>query len=127
MVTRMIETTLEEWGHFHDWYLDTLAVGRSPEPGLVQISLYRGQQQATVIFQGVTGLHVSGFGLLNIVNGLRLVGIGEQDYGRLMAALDRGDRLSKRRAKNVVCLYSTLGAEIVLECDSLTVVKPTGP
>ena len=118
-------TTLDDWGHFHDWYLDRVAVGPNEEPRKLMLGLYLGNQQATVTFEGVTCFHLDGFGLLNIVYSLRLVDLSDKDHSRVIAQLSKGERLSDRRGGTVAYMYSSLGAELAIEFDSLT-VESTG-
>ena len=113
--------TLDDWGHFHDWYLDTVAVGPNEEPRTLALGLYLGIRRVTVTFNGVTCCHLDGFGLLNIVYSLRLTEPPDKDYSRVMAQLNRGERLSDRRGATIAYMYSSLGAELAIEFDSLQV------
>ena len=83
--------TLDDWGHFHDWYLDTVAVGPNEEPRVLKLGLYLGDRRATVTFNGVTCCHLDGFGLLNIVYSLRLTEPSDKDYPRVIAQLNKGE------------------------------------
>ena len=114
-------TTLDDWGHFHDWYLDRVAVGPNEEPRKLMLGLYLGDRQATVTFEGVTCCHLDGFGLLNIVYSLRLVDPSDKDHSRVIAQLSKGERLSNRKGGAVAYMYSSLGAELAIEFDSLKV------
>ena len=117
----MDATALDEWGHFHDWYFDTVAVGPNEEPRALKLGLYLGHRRATVTFESVTCFHLGRFGLLNIVYSLRLLTPTDKDFARVTAELNQGERLSARRGANVACLYSTLGAELAVEFDSLKI------
>jgi hypothetical protein len=117
------EATLEDWGHFHDWYLDVVAVGPNEEPRTLTLGLYLGSQRATVTFEGATCFHLDGLGLLNIVYSLRLTNPSDKDYSRVMAQLSKGERLSDRRGASIAYMYSSLGAELAIEFDSLKVVS----
>ncbi|MBO7806111.1 hypothetical protein J6360_25535 [Burkholderia pseudomallei] len=85
------------------------------------LGLYLGNRRATVKFDGVTCFHLNGFGLLNIVYSLRLVDPSDKDHSRVIAQLSKGERLSDRRGEAVAYMYSSLGAELAIEFDSLTV------
>lgn len=113
--------TLDDWGHFHDWYLDTVAVGPNEEPRTLTLGLYLGDRRTTVTFNGVTCCHLDGFGLLNIVYSLRLTEPSDKDYSRVIAQLNKGERLSDRRGPTIAYMYSSLGAELAIEFDSLKI------
>jgi hypothetical protein len=119
----MVDTaaTLDKWGHFHDWYLDIVAVGPNVEPRTLTLGLYLGNRRATVTFEGVTCFHLNGFGLLNIVYSLRVTNPSDEDYSRVMAQLTKGERLADRRGAGVAYMYSSLGAELAVEFDSLRI------
>ncbi|MEB2489039.1 hypothetical protein SB397_26035 [Burkholderia multivorans] len=115
--------TLDDWEPFHDWYLDTVKVGPNKEPRTLSLGLYLGDRRITLIFDGVTCFHLAQLGLLNIVNGLRTIEAKDEDYGRVIAQLAKGERLSDRRGAKIGYLYSTLGAELAIEFDSWRVVS----
>lgn len=72
-----------------------------------------------MIFNGVTCCHLDGFGLLNIVYSLRLTEPSDKDYSRVVAQLNKGERLADRRGATMAYMYSSLGAELAIEFDSL--------
>ncbi|KVC34724.1 hypothetical protein WS58_32315 [Burkholderia pseudomultivorans] len=78
------------------------------------------------MFEGVTCFHLAQLGMLNIVNSLRLIARDDEDYGRVTTQLEKGERLSDRRAAKLAYLYSTLGAELAIEFDSWR-VTPDSP
>lgn len=122
-----IAETLEQFGQFHDWYLDIVAVGPNSEPRTLTLGLYRGNERATVTFEGVTCFRLEGMGLLNIVFKIVLPQHGSEDHSIALTALANVDRLSDRKASQVTYLYSTLGAELAIEFDSLSIGNETRP
>jgi hypothetical protein len=122
----MTEATLRAWDHFHDWYLDRIDVGPNQEPRTLALGLYLRDDRATVVFEGVTCCSLENFGLLNIVYSLRIVDSTDKNYDRAIAILNKGERLSERKAPQVAFVYSTLGAELAIEFDSLRVVRSGG-
>lgn len=122
----MTEATLMTWNHFHDWYLDQIVVGPNEEPRILTLGLYLGDVRATVTFVDVTCCSLENLGLLNIVYSLRIVDQTDRDYDRVIAVLNKGERLSKRKASQIAFMYSTLGAEFAIEFDSLCIVQTTG-
>lgn len=121
-----IAATLNDWNHLHDWYLDSVTIGPNEEPRTLTLGLYLDDRRATVAFDGVTCFHLNGFGLLNIVYGLRLTSPADHDHEQVMAQLGKGERLSDRKGANVAYMYSSLGAELAVEFDSLQ-ISPVRP
>jgi hypothetical protein len=114
-------TNLDDWGHFHDWYLDVVAIGANEEPRTLTLGLYLGERRATVTFEGVTCFHLDRLGLLNIVYSLRLKSPVDHDYAHAMTQLDKGERLTDRSGAKVAYMYSSLGAELAIEFDTLKI------
>jgi hypothetical protein len=117
----MTDELLKAWGYFHDWSLDSVTVGPNAEPRALTLGLYIGDRRVAVKFSGVTCVSVAHFGLLNIVYGIHVVAPGDTKYARASAVLETGERLTHRRAALLVFVYSTLGAELAIECDSLEI------
>jgi hypothetical protein len=117
----MTEELLQTWGYFHDWYLDSVTIGPNAEPRMLMLGLHLGDKCAVVTFKGVTCVSVENLGLLNIVYGIHIIPPGDAKYAQACAALDAGERLTDRRAGLLAFVYSTLGAEFAIECDSLEV------
>jgi hypothetical protein len=122
----MTQTTLATWNHLHDWYLDTIRIGPNQEPRTLALGLYLESARTTVTFEGVTCFSVEGLGLLNIVYSLRIIDASDKNYDMAIAALNKGERLSKRKASQVAFMYSSLGAELAIEFDSLSVAHTNG-
>lgn len=116
-----IAQTLEKFNHFHDWYLDTIAIQGKADPKVpdtVTLGLFDQHRRATIVFRRVTRVGIENGGLLNIVNAIETVSPGSEPYKRAQAllALSAHDH---QRAEHVVYLFSTVGAEIAVEFDSL--------
>lgn len=113
--------SLERFGHFHDWYLDTVAVGPNHEPRALTLGLYVDDRRAIVTFDGATCVYLESWGLLNIVYAIQLLQPHDKDYTRARNALAKGERLSDRSGGQLAYMYSTLGAEMAVEFDSLRI------
>ncbi|SMG35698.1 hypothetical protein [Paraburkholderia susongensis] len=122
----MTDNVLAVWNHFHDWYLDSVAIGPNVEPRTLTLGLYLRDRRAAVTFEGVTCVCVEDLGMLNIVNGIHIVRLTDAKYAHARAVLERGERLTHRKAGVLMFVYSTLGAELAIECDSL-VVREVNP
>jgi hypothetical protein len=122
----MTDATLATWNHFHDWYLDSINIGSNREPRTLTLGLHLGSARAAVTFDGVTCFSVDGLGLLNIVYSLQIIDASSKNYDSVIAALNKGERLSKRKASQIAFMYSSLGAELANEFDSLSVTPTAG-
>jgi len=117
----MANSTLTKWNNFHDWYLDRLALGPNEEPRKLILGLSLGNERVDVTFDGVKCFNLECLGLLNIVYGIRIVEAADKNYERVSAALNKGERISTRKGAKVAFMYSSLGAELAIEFDSLHV------
>lgn len=114
---------LEAFHHFHDWYLDTIAIKGETDPkvpDLLILGLFDQQRRATLTFRGVTRVGIENGGVLNIVNAIETVPPGSGLYAQAQALLARSAH-DHRRAGLIAYLFSTIGAEIAVEFDSLDV------
>ncbi|EEA02009.1 hypothetical protein BH160DRAFT_2695 [Burkholderia sp. H160] len=122
----MTDEILKAWGYFHNWYLDSVVIGRNTEPRTLTLGLYLANRRAVVTFNGVTCVSVEHLGLLNIVYGIHIVALADAKYARASVVLEAGERLTDRKAALLAFVYSTLGAELAIECDSLEVHETDG-
>lgn len=116
-----IADSLENFDGFHDWYLDIVAIGPNQEPRSLTLGLYRAGERATATFEGVSCFRLENLGLLNIVFKIISLKPHDQDYLKAMQLLEKGERLEARKASNIAYLYSTVGAELAIEFDSLAI------
>ncbi|MFC0399143.1 hypothetical protein [Paraburkholderia rhizosphaerae] len=112
---------LAKWNKFHDWYLDRLTLGPNEEPRELILGLYRGNERVDVTFEGVTCFNLEHLGLLNIVYGIKIIEEVDKNYEVVIASLNKGERLSMRKGATVAFMYSSLGAELAIEFDSLRI------
>jgi hypothetical protein len=115
----MTDEAFQTWGYFHDWYLDSLTIGPNVEPRTLALGLHLGSRRAVVTFNGATCVAVDRLGLLNIVYGIHVISPEDAKYERACRVLAAGERLTDRKANTLAFVYSTLGAELAIECDSV--------
>ena len=115
----MTDEAFQTWGYFHDWYLDSLTIGPNVEPRTLALGLHLGSRRAVVTFNGATCVAVDCLGLLNIVYGIHVISPEDAKYERACRVLATGERLTNRKANTLTFVYSTLGAEFAIECDSV--------
>ncbi|WP_321800712.1 hypothetical protein [Caballeronia sp. J97] len=75
---------------------------------------------ATLTFGGVTRLGIEPGGVLNIVNSIEVVEPDSEAFQQAQTLLAKSAH-DTRRAIHTVYLYSTVGAEIAIEFDSLRI------
>jgi hypothetical protein len=112
------------YGNFHDWFLESIVVRGSDDPR-VPDTLILGLRDDTrgsveIIFSGMTRAGIENGGALNIVNALEIVEPGEDGFELAQSLLARSAH-GKRKARLVAYLYATVGAEIAVEFDRVTV------
>jgi hypothetical protein len=62
-----ITEALENFGHFHDWYIDIIATRNEAEPKVPDtfiLGLFDQERRATITFRGVTRAGIENAGLL---------------------------------------------------------------
>jgi hypothetical protein len=119
-----ITDALEQFGDFHDWYLDAIATskdGGANTPNALTLGLYDQSRRATITFRGVTRASIIDGGLLNIVNSIEMLKPGNEAYPTAMAILEKSAHFGKRRADHVAYVFATVGAEIAIEFDTLEI------
>ncbi|MBN3759430.1 hypothetical protein G3O01_01155 [Burkholderia sp. Ac-20365] len=72
-------------------------------------------------FEGVTCFNLECLGLLNIVYCIKIMEESDKNYGTVIDALKKGERLSTRKGTKVAFMFSSLGAELAIEFDSLRI------
>jgi hypothetical protein len=108
---------------FHDWHLESITIRGiiNPRvPDTLILGLFDYEQSANVTFSGVTRLGIEAAGALNIVNGIEMVEPDSPAFQQAQILLAKSAH-DKRRGVHTVYLYSTVGAEIAVEFDSLAI------
>ncbi|MBC8724893.1 hypothetical protein OKW38_004714 [Paraburkholderia sp. MM5496-R1] len=119
-----ITDALEQFGGFHDWYLDAIATskeGGADTPNVLTLGLYDESRRATVTFLGVTRASIVDGGLLNIVNSIEVLKPGDEAYAAAIEVLKKSAHFGKRRADHIAYVFSTVGAEIAVEFETLEI------
>ncbi|MCC8395144.1 hypothetical protein LJ656_21380 [Paraburkholderia sp. MMS20-SJTR3] len=119
-----IPDTLQKFGYFHDWYLDEISTGRengASTPNALELGLYDQNRRATITFKGVTRASITDGGLLNIVNSIEVLKPGDDAYCAALEMLKKSAHFGGRYANHIAYVFSTVGIEIAVEFDSITV------
>lgn len=110
---------LKTFQHFHDWYIDILAV--TDDGDSLTLGLKLQDRRATVKFVGTRRCVVEHFGQLNIVYDIAILQPGDRRYGEAQAALAKADRYSEKPGRHIAFVAATVGAELVVEFESLEI------
>lgn len=110
---------LKAFNQFHDWYLDTIRVSQKNEA--LMLGLYLQERRATVSFVGTNRCAVQDFGLQNIVYRIEVLTLGTPHYEKAQQILAKTQRWNDNQPGNIARLFSTCGAEIVVEFDSIEI------
>jgi hypothetical protein len=116
-----ISDLLDAHGHFHDWYLETITIRGNVNPRIPDtliLGIFESERSAKLTFRGVTRLGIEDGGLLNIVNAIEMIDADSPAYQQAQRVLAKSAH-DERRAIHTAYLYSTVGAEIAVEFDSL--------
>ncbi|WNC91525.1 hypothetical protein RI103_09330 [Paraburkholderia sp. FT54] len=119
-----IADELEKFGNFHDWYIDIIATskeGGGSTPNTLTLALYDQTRRATVTFCGVTRAAIEGGGLLNIVNAIEVLEQDNEAYAVAISMLERSAHFGRHHGDHIAYVFSTVGAEIAVEFDSLRI------
>ncbi|MFP4894976.1 hypothetical protein [Paraburkholderia sp. EG304] len=118
-----ISDALKGFDHFHDWYLDTIAIHGEVNPKVPDtfvLGLFDRERRVTITFRGVTRIGIENGGLLNIVNAIETLKPDSDQYERAEVLLRRSAH-GPTRAGHLAYVHSSVGAEIAVEFDSMTI------
>ncbi|POR48223.1 hypothetical protein B0G62_115106 [Paraburkholderia eburnea] len=110
---------LKAFNQFHDWYLDTIHVTKESET--LMLCLYLQERRASVLFVGINRCAVQDFSLQNIVYRIEVLTHGTSHYEKAQQILAKTQRWADNQPGNIARLFSTCGAEIVVEFDSIEI------
>lgn len=116
--------TLKTFNHFHDWYMDTVHI--STEREALTLSMYLQDQRASVSFVGINRCVFENLGLQNIVYGIEVLEEGTGRYESAQRRLDKAERWTDNKPSKLAQLFSTCGAELIVEFDSLEIDASPG-
>jgi hypothetical protein len=111
--------TLKSFNHFHDWYVDTFHVSRERET--LTLGLYLQDRRATVSFVRMNRCVLENLSLQNIVYGIELLEPGTSRFDNATRVLARAEPWNDVGAEHVAQLFSTCGAELIVEFAELEI------
>jgi hypothetical protein len=110
---------LSAFNHFHDWYMDTIHI--SIERETLTLGLYLQDQRASVSFVGTNRCLLENLGPQNIVYAIEIVEPGTSRFEKAQQTLAKAERWTDGQPGIVAQVFSTCGAELVVEFDSLEI------
>ena len=119
---------IEKYGFFHDWYLTGISADMTG--GIVELALMFDdrKQRARIVFKGASRCLVNDFLIQNIIYEAKiLTDSSTHEYGRALDSLEKSyfGKVSGE-PKPIAVFSATLGAELLVEFDSLE-VEPEAP
>jgi len=114
---------IKHFSSFHDWYL--LGVVADADRGFVELRLMFDNKtdRIRVLFKGASRCLINDFLIQNIISSTVVLTDFESDeYKRALDALDKSYPWGKNKPrKKIVSITATLGAELLIEFDLLTI------
>ncbi|EIM99593.1 hypothetical protein [Paraburkholderia hospita] len=111
--------TLNVFNRFHDWYMDTIQVSKERET--LTLGLYLQDQRASVSFVGMNRCVLENLGLQNIVYAIEILEPGTTRFEKAQQILSKAERWTDGQPGIVAQVFSTCGAELVIEFDSIEI------
>ncbi|MBB5408179.1 hypothetical protein HDG34_002111 [Paraburkholderia sp. HC6.4b] len=114
---------IEQYVSFHDWYLLGIAADMDKEVVELRLMFDNKKDRVRLLFGGATRCWANDFLIQNIVYSIKvLTDFNSDEYRKALASLDKAYSWGKGKPlKNIAVLEATLGAELLIEFDSLEV------
>ncbi|SMG60821.1 hypothetical protein [Paraburkholderia susongensis] len=114
---------IEQYESFHDWYL--LGIAADVDKQVVELHLMfdNKKDRVRLSFGGATRCWANDFLIQNIMYSIKvLTDFNSDEYRKGLALLDKSYSWGKGKPlKNIAFVQATLGAELLIEFDSLEV------
>lgn len=127
----MLENTLNilnKHESFHDWYLLGIAADMERQTVELRLMFDNKEDRARLLFKGATRCWINDFLIQNIISSIKVLSDFDADeYKKALLSLDRSYSWGKGKPlKNIAIIEATLGADVLIEFDSLD-VEPESP
>ncbi len=120
-------TIAEQYEAFHDWHLLGVAADMKEQRVELRLMFDNRKDRVRLLFKGASRCLVDDFLIQNIVHSLKVLTDHQSDaYRQALAALDKSYPWGKDQPlKNIVAIQATLGAELLVEFESMEVEPET--
>jgi hypothetical protein len=109
---------------FHDWYMVGVAVDMNEHELTIQLCDSFKKRLATICFHGATRFIVDGFAAQNIIYSLSVLSENSSEYASARTALEASHPWGEDwPMKKIARISASLGAEVVVEFDSMQPVE----
>jgi hypothetical protein len=114
---------IDKYESFHDWYLIGAEVDLAQRGVVLNVLFDNRKDRARIVLSGATRCLMRDFLIQNIILSTKvLADFGSDEYCAALAALDKSYPWGRNRPhKSIVSIEATLGAELLIECDSFEV------
>lgn len=118
---------IEKYESFHDWYLLGVAADRDKKLVELQLIFDNKMDRVRLLFKGASRCLVDDFLMQNIIYSLKVLDDRESDaYRQALARLDESYPWGENQPlKNIASIQATLGAELLVEFESMEVAPAT--
>ena len=118
---------IEKYESFHDWYLLGVAADRDKKLLELQLIFDNKMDRVRLLFKGASRCLVDDFLMQNIIYSLKVLDDRESDaYRQALARLDESYPWGENQPlKNIALIQATLGAELLVEFESMEVAPAT--
>jgi hypothetical protein len=119
---------IKKYESFHDWYLLGVSADRDTAEVELRLMFDNKKDHARVTFMGASRCLVNDFLIQNIIYSMAvLTDFEAEEYKQALHALDKSYPWGQNKPrKNIASITATLGAELLIEFDSLTVEPIAG-
>ncbi|HEY2021749.1 hypothetical protein [Paraburkholderia sp.] len=114
---------IEKYELFHDWYLLGIAADMDNELVELRLMFDNRKDRVRLSFSGATRCWVNDFLIQNIIYSIKvLTDFDSDEYRNVLALLDKSYSWGEGKPlKNIAVIEATLGAELLIEFDSVEV------
>lgn len=113
---------LQTFNHVHDWHVDGIRVSKEREGADVEPVSAR--PTVSLSFVGMNRCAFENPGLQNIVYGLEILELGTPRHEKAQHILATAQRCTDKKPSRIAQTFSTCGAELVAEVESLEIEAP---
>jgi hypothetical protein len=114
---------IEQYESFHDWYLLGIAADMDKEVVELRLMFDNKKDRVQLSFSGATRCWVNDFLIQNIIYSIKvLTDFNSDEYQKALDLLDKSYPWGEGKPlKKIASIQATLGAELLIEFDSLEV------
>lgn len=115
---------IEKYQSFHDWYIMGVAVNMDRKLVELHLMFDNKNDHVHVRFSGATRCWINDFLIQNIIYSIKILSVFDGDeYKSALSLLDKSYSWGRDKPlKNIAVIAPTLGADVLIEFDTVEVV-----